>query len=160
VSLEDIAPFSAQSTSIGANTLTVGPQQVYQKKRGREGALASISTKELTREERKRIRGARKSIKKKQNEIKKEKVRLAASVDSTSKERHYLDAVKTHKIVSGDKRVSLGKTSDTNHYTKSGEFFNQLQSQIRQDIRIKSANISNKHSDETTSSLQSNIFKL
>lgn len=159
--LEDIAPYSihSQNTSLTNNTT---PESVYTKKRGREGALELLSTKELTTDDRKRIRNARKhSIKKTKLQQKHTDIQIAKS-DPTSTAFKLLEEKTTTSILEKDKRVTLTSTathsststtknkkntttntstttntntSNKTSFTKSNNFFKDLQLQVAQDVR-------------------------
>ena len=126
-----------------------------------------MSIKELSQEDKKRIRKARKFVNNKKRDTEEFKEKNSAKLNHNSKEYQKLNSKKTDKILKNDKRVLVGKTggkncylSDKNgiaadvlngketKYSKSTVFFNHLQDQVQQDIRV----VASKH-DKTAKSL-------
>lgn len=157
--LEDIAPYRPHNNH---STDTQGPEQIYNKKRGREGELMNmtIDKKELTQEERKRLRRARKEHRHQENLTQKAKDQLIIKGNKNTKEYQNLQNEKTNQILHLDKRVTVGKHSNKNSQQDGGvgssggstHFFEKLQSQVADDIERKSKSLKNKQASSSSSS--------
>lgn len=166
--LEDIAPYRShvghQSNS------TMEPELVYEKKRGRDGALAGYADKEITQDDRKRLRRVRKEAHKKKAVDDKNRDRTTAQTDPDSAEYRALQNKKTNDILSADKRVIDGKISGSGKsgdkkdksYAKSTDFFSTLQQQVSLEIQGGGANKGRKQTgpDTDMTKKSSNSYKL
>ena len=130
ISLEDILPMAESFSS------TAAPNEVQEKKRGREAAL--MSEAELTSEDRKRRRQASKSVRRKQRHAEESDEKAAAQAGNSSKR---YETKKLDEALRADKRVveSAREDPDQATYSKSAAFFAQLQRQAQDEIGGKGA---------------------
>jgi len=170
IMLEDIAPYRSHVGHQSNSTLE--PEQVYEKKRGRDGALAGYADKEITQDDRKRLRRARKEAHKKKAVDEKARDRTTAQTNPDSAEYRALQNKKTNDILSSDKRVVDGKISGSGKsfgdkkeksYSKSADFFSTLQEQVSLEIKGGGANNKGRKRSEAETEMNSrssNAYKL
>ena len=170
IMLEDIAPYRSHVGHQSNSTLE--PEQVYEKKRGRDGALAGYADKEITQDDRKRLRRVRKEAHKKKAVDEKARDRTTAQTNPDSAEYRALQNKKTNDILSSDKRVVAGKIAGggggkngdkkEKSYSKSTDFFSSLQEQVSLEIKGGGANKGRKRmeSEAEMASRSSNAYKL
>ena len=125
ISLEDIIP----STVSGAQAMA--PEEVHQKKRGREAAL--LSEAELTSEDRKRLRRASKSTRRKQLRSENQQNEAASRVGKASKK---FEDKKLDAALRSDSRVidGAGAEGTGQKFSKSAAFFGNMQKQAQSNI--------------------------
>ena len=128
ISLEDITPITVSGGSAAA------PEDIHKKQRGRAAAL--VSEAELTTDDRKRLRRASKSVRRKklrQEETKEKEASKVGKASARFEEKKLKDTLKS------DSRVQEGGTGDPEqaNYANSSQFFASLQRQAQQDISSK-----------------------
>ena len=137
ISLEDILP-TAQG--IGTFTSSLAPEQAHQKKRGRDAAF--ISSTEADRDDRRRLRRAKKSIRNRNR-----KAEAAQSGQANILK------------LKNDKRVVISNDTDNSKsYSKSAVFFSEIQKNIDAEKLQKSKK--NKPLKNESNKNSSNILKL
>ena len=97
ISLEDIVPVFESSGVQSA------PEQIHEKKHGRDGAL--ISKEEMTSDDRKRLRKAYKSVNKKEKNMQKSEEKLISRLNPGMGNKY--EKQKTMDIIRNDKRVTM-----------------------------------------------------
>ena len=117
--IENINPTSESD----ANALA--PEDVYKKKTGRSAALKADV--EYDRDDKKRLRQASKSKKRKEKKQKTIDDTMKAKANINSKEARKLDEKQVDDIIRTDKRVTQGKNSDSTSYSNSTTFFTKVQ---------------------------------
>ena len=151
LALEDILPL----TESGA-TAVAAPEEVQDKKRGRDAAL--VAEAELSREDRRRLHRATKAAKRKENKTKEYTEKLTAQQDTAEgyaaekrleskktddvlrKDRRVIDATGGAAAGKGKKRKGRGDDDgdddkqDLSAYTKSAAFFSKLQRVAQEEI--------------------------
>ena len=146
ISLEDIVPV------IESNAVQYAPEEVYNKKHGREAR--QISTEEMTSEDKKRLRKAYKATNKKAKNMEAREDKLVAKMNPGMGNK--FEKQKTMDIIRNDKRVTLSsKSQDVNYKSKkrnsggveketsdskdttSSALFKQLQSEAQHTIQEK-----------------------
>jgi len=132
ISMEDAIP-TTESTSFG----TAAPEDLFGKKRGRGAAL--MAQEELTSDDRRRLRQASKSVRKKQRKEGESSDKLASAAGKGSNK---YESKKLDDALRADKRVvdgsKGGEDSQYGSYTKSSQFFEHLQKQAQDEISGKS----------------------
>ena len=110
---------------------TAAPEDIYKKKRGREGAL--MTEEEMKSEDKKRRRNATKAKMKKE---KKEKqiVELAKAREGRSS-KAYENRLTDEILKTDDRVISSKEDKFAKDYTNSTKFFTQLQEEAQQDIK-------------------------
>lgn len=143
---------------------------MYEKKRGREGALAAVSEKELTQEDRKRLRRARKEVRRKQESTELAKEQIAAKSDPGSAAGKRAESRRIDDILRQDRRVVTQVSSDSRdkrggisnsggNFSKSS-FFSNLQEQVQQEVRTGRDKAPKRQVASNTTATSSSIYKL
>lgn len=109
ISLEDVLP----GTSVGPHNSTLAPEQIYEKKRGRDAAFLSIN--EADRDDRQRLRRAKKAARNRSRKID------APGDLRDSKDRRI--------IIASDSALKSQK------FSKSSTFFSHLQQNVAAGVR-------------------------
>jgi U3 small nucleolar RNA-associated protein MPP10 len=121
----------------------VMPIKVFKHKRGREASL--LAEEELTSDDRKRLRRASKSVRRKENHRKAAEEKLVAKINPGLGNKH--EAAKALREIRGDKRVVDAKTmrqetdDQVKTFTKSSKFFSALQKQTEEEVQRKKAGL-------------------
>lgn len=139
ISLEDILP-TAQG--VGTFTSSLAPEQVHQKKRGRDAAF--LSSTEADRDDKQRLRRAKKSVR---NRNRKAEMAQPGQAEKLA--------------FKNDKRVVVSKDSENSKsFAKSAVFFSELQKNIHAENANKNKKNANNKSQQETRKNASNTLKL
>lgn len=141
ISLEDILP---TTQAVGTFSSSLAPEQVHQKKRGRDAAF--ISSTEADRDDRQRLRRAKKSIRNRN--------RKAEAAESGQPSQLSLK---------NDKRVVISKDTTENNnksYSKSAVFFSEMQKNVENDKLHKNNKKNKNNVPQDSNKNSSNILKL
>lgn len=143
ISLEDIVPVTE------SNGITVAPEEVCAKKHGRESRL--LSKEELSSDDRQRMRRTKKSIDKKEKNMKKYEEKMVARLNPGMGNKY--EKEKTLSIIRNDKRVLMSddnrsrkkmsnavESAGSGGTTSSTMLFKQLQDEAIQSIDSKRIN--------------------
>ena len=124
--MEDIAPYSQNSAATAA-----APEEIMEHKRGKKVTL--LTSAELTREDRKKLRRHKKEV----NKAEKAEQEKDTSIKNLRKQA----SKKLDEELRADKRVVLSNTAkskkheDQNQFSKSSAFFSKLQEDTQQQIK-------------------------
>lgn len=112
--MEDVLPTTQRTATVYSSSLA--PEQIYEKKRGRDAAF--LSSSEADRDDRQRLRRAKKASR---NRIRKAQALESGNLDVSLKK---------------DKRVVVADDSSTQtkSFSKSANFFSQMQQNVKQNI--------------------------
>lgn len=160
ISLEDIGPTSETTKFISS----AAPEEVHEHKRGRDAAF--LADEEQTRDDKKRLRRASKSVRRKERQRDAAEEKLVAKLNPGMGNKY--EAKKAMEKIRGDKRVvdasSMRQESEdaVKSFTKSSKFFSNLQRQTEEDVMKKRAGIkgSASKSVDTSSGAKSAAVKL
>ena len=136
IQMEEVLPMGVSMQS------RLAPEEVFKKKRGREGVL--IGEDELNKDERARKRRAKKTARRKARKAQKADEKAIARINPGMGNKHAHK--KMLETLASARNVTEGKSSNKVNYTKSSEFFNELTkdvSMISSSIRDKSNNKKN-----------------
>lgn len=89
----------------------------------------------MSRDDRKRLRRASKSVRNKQRRLDKAEEKLIAKLNPGGGNKY--EAKKALEEIRGDKRVQQGRVETSKSFGKSSEFFSDLQQQAQIDIAAK-----------------------
>jgi U3 small nucleolar RNA-associated protein MPP10 len=120
IQMEEVLPMGVSAAS------RLAPEEVFKKKRGREGVL--IGDDELGKDERARKRRAKKTARRKARKMKRADEKAIARINPGMGNKHAHK--KMLETLASARNVTEGKTSDKVNYTKSSEFFNQLTNDV------------------------------
>ena len=147
---EDIAPTTESSAAV----MSQAPEEIREKKRGRDAAF--VADVELTREDKKRVRRASKAANKKHKAEEASQEAVAARTNPILRQK--LHDAKLADDFKNDRRVVTGKESGKSS-NKSADFFSKLQAQAQSDIKKDKAKLG-KSSEVAAPAASSNRVKL
>lgn len=127
IAMEEILPLAESNVS------TRAPEEVQEKKTGRAAAL--VSSEELGRDDKKRLRGAAKSVRRKQRKLEEAEEKLVAKINPGAGNKY--EAKKVLDEIRNDRRVVEGKHDNSRSYGKSSDFFSDLQQKAQMEIAGK-----------------------
>ena len=116
IQMEEVLPMGVSEAS------RLAPEEVYKKKRGREGVL--VGEDELGTDERARKRRAKKAARRKARQARKADEKAIARINPGLGNKHAHK--KMMETLASARNVTEGKTGSKVNYTKSSEFFNEL----------------------------------
>ena len=124
IAMEEAVPMAVSDANLKA------PEEVYSKKRGREGVVQSVE--EMTQEERQTTRQAKKSRRRKSRQQKEADERLVAKLNPGLGNKYEKEKMMD---VLNAKNVKQGRVdNNSSSYTKSGEFFKKLQEESQKTV--------------------------
>ncbi|CAB9516194.1 nucleolar ribonucleoprotein protein MPP10 [Seminavis robusta] len=153
IAMEEVLPLHV-SDARGA-----APEEVYGKKRGRDGILRSDA--ELEQSERKRIRAGKKAARRKARKQKETDNKLIARVEpglGLNNPYEKRKAQQEMSVARAEGRISQGQADANTGYGSSNKFFRKLQDDVSKNLRDEQK--SDTDPKETKRSRKSSSFKL
>lgn len=137
--MEDITPFSQNSSATAA-----APEELLEHKRGKRVTL--LTSAELTREDRKKLRRHKKEVKK----VERAEQEKDTSVKNLRKQANKKldEELRTDKRVVMSESASSKRHEDSNQYSKSSAFFSKLQEDTQKQIKSTAAKVGEKRRRE------------
>ncbi|KAE9019417.1 hypothetical protein PR002_g12812 [Phytophthora rubi] len=132
IAMEEVVPISVSDASLKA------PEEVYDKKRKRGEAVLQ-SKEEMTQNERKALRNAKKHARRKEKRQREFDERLVAKLNPGLGNKY--EKKKMLESIAGAKNITAGKQIEgsTKQFSNSKEFFTRLQDEVQEKIRNASS---------------------
>uniref|UniRef100_K3WHQ1 Uncharacterized protein n=1 Tax=Globisporangium ultimum (strain ATCC 200006 / CBS 805.95 / DAOM BR144) TaxID=431595 RepID=K3WHQ1_GLOUD len=130
IAMEEVVPISVSDANLKA------PEEIYEKKRKRGEAVLQ-SKEEMSQEQRKALRNAKKQTRRKENKQKEADERLVAKLNPGLGNKYAKK--KLMESISNAKNVTTGKAIEgsTKQFSNSKEFFTRLQEEVKDQIQKK-----------------------
>ncbi|RQM11567.1 hypothetical protein KXD40_004360 [Peronospora effusa] len=132
IAMEEVVPISVSDANLKA------PEEVYEKKRKRGEAVLQ-SKEEMTQNERKALRNAKKHARRKEKRQREFDERLVAKLNPGLGNKY--EKKKMLESIAGAKNITTGKQIEgsSKQFSNSKEFFSRLQDEVQEKIRTASS---------------------